>query len=301
MSKKSRADEAGDSDDLQALFDSIAGQAVPARRQTVEPVAGAPAAAAVGLDDGAAGEADDSGDSDQLQALFDAVVAERQSEPKATETATEPKARGAAEGAGNEESVFNRLGKMTRQLHDALRALGLDEGLKEAARAMPDTRERLDYIAQLTEQAASRVLNATDIVKPLQDAMTADAGGLGERWTAAFDGQLSTEAFRQLSIDTRDFLARVERDSTSSSAQLMEIMLAQDFQDLTGQVIKRVLHTAQTLEAQLLQILLETAPAELVAERSEGLLNGPVTKSGMNAEVANSQAQVDELLESLGF
>ncbi|MDY0072235.1 MAG: protein phosphatase CheZ [Thauera sp.] len=282
MSKKSRADEAGDSDELQALFDSIAGQDAPA------PVTAAAVPAAA-----AAAPLDESGDSDQLQALFDSVAADRQQQAPAVSAGTEDEE--------SDRSVFNRLGKMTRQLHDALRELGLDESLKEAARSIPDTRERLDYIAQLTEQAASRVLNATDIAKPLQDAIKDDAQGLNARWGEAFDGKLTTDSFRQLSVETRDFLGRVERESTATSEQLIEIMLAQDFQDLTGQVIKRVLHAAQSLETQLLQVLLETAPPELVAERNEGLMNGPVVKAGAGAEVVTSQAQVDDLLESLGF
>lgn len=283
MSKKSRADEAGDSDELQALFDSIAGQDAPA-----------PATAAVMRAAAAAAPLDESGDSDQLQALFDSVAADRL-------TQAETSALPSVGGEEAEQSVFKRLGKMTRQLHDVLHQLGLDESLKEAARSIPDTRERLDYIAQLTEQAASRVLNATDIAKPLQDGIKDGAQGLGARWEAAFEGKLTTDAFRQLSVETKAFLARVEHDSASTSEQLMEIMLAQDFQDLTGQVIKRVLHAAQSLETQLLQVLLETAPPELVAERNEGLMNGPVVKAGAGAEVVTSQAQVDDLLESLGF
>lgn len=281
MSKKARLDESGDSDDLQALFDSIASE--PAGASTPAPK---PAPAVV------APSADGSGDNDELQALFDAVAAEAGAAPAA---ATEPSATDA-----DGEAVFNRLGQMTRQLHDTLRELGLNQALQEFAVAMPDARQRLDYIAQMTEQAASRVLNATDIARPLQDGLQSGAGALRGRWDQLFAGQLSPDEFRQLSAETRDFLGTVGANSRATNAQLMEIMMAQDFQDLTGQVIKRVVELAQTLESQLLQVLLETAPPNLKFEHKINLMNGPVI-DGKRPDVVTTQAQVDDLLESLGF
>ncbi len=197
--------------------------------------------------------------------------------------------------------MYNRLGQMTRQLHDTLRELGLDAALQDAVQAMPDARERLDYVALMTEQAASRVLNATDIARPLQDRVQHGAQALRARWDQLFAGEVSVDEFRLLSAETRDFLAQTEGDSRAINAQLMAIMMAQDFQDLTGQVIKRLLSAAQSLEAQLLQVLLETAPPGVRAERAGSLMNGPVIDGKARDDVVTSQGQVDDLLESLGF
>ena len=293
MSKKPKQDESGDSDDLQALFDSIAEQ--PA----VDVAAPAPAAPKPAAARPAAAEpvrpppvADESGDNDELQALFDAVSAETAPVAAPGAAAAEPE---------DERAVFNRLGRMTRQLHDALRELGLDAGLQAAAEAIPDTRQRLDYIAQMTEQAASKVLNATDIARPLQERVQQTSASLRGRWNDVFAGKLSPDEFRLLSIETRDFLGQAEADSAAVGVQLMDIMMAQDFQDLTGQVIKRVLQTARSLEVQLLEVLIESAPQAVKVECADSLMNGPVTDGQQADGVVTSQEQVDDLLESLGF
>lgn len=270
MVKPVKFDESGDSADLQALFDSIAAGAPP------PPLAS---------------ETDASGDSAELQALFDSVAAQVASPAAAAENAT----------GEQQEAVFNRIGHLVRKLHDSLRELGYDRALEETARQMPDARARLNYIAEMTEQAASRVLNACDIAKPAQDELTTAVKALGERWERMFANQLSVEEFKQLAADSRAFFAAAPNQLAIVNAQLTEIMMAQDFQDLTGQVIKRVIEIVQNFEAQLLQLLIETMPAEKRAAAPAGLLNGPVIDAAACADVVTNQAQVDELLESLGF
>ena len=297
MSKRPKFDESGDSDELQALFDSIAADPAggPDSLNTLR-------AAAPVL------PIDDSGDTDELQALFDAVAeqsgqggAQPAPTPAASAIRAAEPAPGAAEVASEPDAMFNRLGQLTRQVHDSLRELGLEGALKEAAEAIPDARQRLGYIAQTTEQAASRVLNATDVARPIQDELTSGADALSARWDELYAGRLSPEAFRELSADTRSFLGAVADGSRVTNAQLHEIMMAQDFQDLTGQVIKRVVDLAHLLETQLLQVLLEAAPPQVRSEHHSGLLNGPVINPEGRTDVLSNQAQVDDLLESLGF
>lgn len=276
MSKPIKFDETGDSQDLQALFDSIAASDVPPPR---------------------APEPDPSGDSDDLQALFDTVA----------EQAVEPVVNGAAlpdspvGDLSSQEAVFNRIGHMARKLHDSLRELGYDKALEETARQIPDAEERLNYIAKMTEQAASRVLNATDIAKPALDDMDARVRALGQRWDKMFANQLSVEEFRALAADSRAFFAGAPTQIGVANAQLTEIILAQDFQDLTGQVIKKVVGMVQGIESQLLQVLIEVMPEDRKAAAPEGLMNGPVVNAVGRTDVVTSQAQVDDLLESLGF
>jgi chemotaxis protein CheZ len=278
MVKPIKFDESGDSTDLQALFDSIALGSAPAAPVVSEP--------------------DPSGDSDDLQALFDSVS----DQVNASAQAAEPVATQAASAdATVQEAVFNRIGHLARNLHDSLRELGYDKSLEETARQIPDARERLNYIAQMTEQAASKVLNACDIAKPAQDELAAVIKVLGARWDRMFANQLSVDEFKQLAADTRGFFGAAPGKIAITNAQLTEIMLAQDFQDLTGQVIKRVVDMVQNFEAQLLQVLIDSMPEEKRAAAPEGLMNGPVISSAGRSDVVTSQAQVDDLLESLGF
>ncbi len=269
-----RSDESGDSTDLQALFDSIAVGAVPAAA-IVEP--------------------DPSGDSDDLQALFDSVSEQVAESDVAARADAE-----VGDAATGQAAVFNHIGHLARKLHDSLRDLGFDKSLEATARQIPDARERLNYIAQMTEQAASRVLNATDIAKPAQNELEQGVNVLGARWEKMFANQLSVAEFKQLAADTRYFFAAAPARIAITNAQLTEIMLAQDFQDLTGQVIKQIVDVVQNVETQLLQVLIEAMPEEKKAEAS-GLMNGPVINAAGRNDVVTSQEQVDDLLESLGF
>jgi chemotaxis protein CheZ len=173
--------------------------------------------------------------------------------------------------------------------------------LEDAARQIPDARQRLTYIAQMTEQAASRVLNATDIAKPLQDQLLAQAESMGGRWERMFANQLSVDEFKALAADTRAFFQQAPGHLRKTNEQLLDIMMAQDFQDLTGQVIRKVVDLVQGLEGQLLQVLIEAMPQERKVEVPAGLMNGPVISTEGRPDVVASQNQVDELLESLGF
>ena len=239
---------------------------------------------------------DDGNDSEDLQALFDSVAQAPPARPAATPV------EGNVDGGPQEEVVFNRLGQLARQLHESLRGLGVDKVMADTAhKVIPDARQRLAYIAQMTEQAASRVLNAADIAKPIQDELMARSDALSRRWDRMFSNQLSVDEFKALAGDTRTYFAEAPAKLKITNEQLMEIMMAQDFQDLTGQVIKKVVDVVQVMETQLLSLLIEAMPEQRKAEAPEGLLNGPVISSAGRGDVVTSQAQVDDLLESLGF
>ena len=204
-----------------------------------------------------------------------------------------------AEGVSNDE-VLVRVGHMTRALHDSLRGLGLDKLVEKAASDIPDARDRLDYVARLSEQAAKRVLDATDTAGPLQDAIESRSAELRGSWQALLDGGIDAD-WRALAARTVATMAENERAATATRAELMNIMLAQDFQDLTGQVIGKITSIAQDLEKQLVQVLIDFAPSEIRRELDSGLLNGPQIKPEGNLEVVADQGQVDDLLDSLGF
>ncbi len=245
-----------------------------------------------------------SGDSEDLEALFDSIVMANSAQSLAQETLTnqpEPTTVQPPAMEAEEESLFSRIGHLTRKLHDTLRELGYDKKLEQTVEAMPDTRERLAYIAAMTQQAAERALTATEIAQPIQEKLEAGARTLSAKWQHVFDNKLSPAEFKQLAEETRDYLKEVPTQTKATNAQLMEIMMAQDFQDLTGQVIKKVTEMAQQMEHDMLQLLLATTPAEKKTEIDTGLLNGPVINAAGRTDVVTNQNQVDDLLESLGF
>jgi chemotaxis protein CheZ len=198
------------------------------------------------------------------------------------------------------EQLVNRIGHLTRQMREGMRELGLDKSIARAAEAIPDARDRLSYVAQMTERAAERALNAIDVAQPIQDNLSKQAVALGKRWDVWFESPLELADARELVKDTRGYLAEAPAQASATNAQLMEIMMAQDFQDLTGQVIKKMMDVIKDMETQLLQLLIDNAPPEKRQEAGNGLLNGPQIKAGV-PDAVDGQDQVDDLLASLGF
>jgi len=199
------------------------------------------------------------------------------------------------------EEMLARVGQITRTLHDSLRELGLDKVLEKATTEIPDVRERLNYVARMTEQAAQRVLNATDAAIPMQERIDAGVDEIMNGWRATFKAPFSEANYRDMATVTMQCLADVRNDTGATKQQLLDIMMAQDFQDLTGQVIRRVTDLAHNLEQQLVQLLIDYAPAEVKRESSSGLLNGPQINPASKNDVVADQSQVDDLLDSLGF
>ena len=242
-----------------------------------------------------------SADSDELEDLFDSL-AQAQRTPAAPAVAPvaphREVGRDGAECAA--DRMLNSVGQLTRQLHDTLVELGYDQSLQECAAAtLPDARQRLAYVVTLTEQAAIRSLTAVELATPVQQTLAAGASALGNRWDALMRGEASVEEFKLLAHETRAYLRGVPDQTEATRAHLGEIVMAQEFQDLTGQVLKRVTELASDLETQLLKLLVENAPLPIRDPEVLGLLNGPAIGGG--SEIVANQAQVDDLLESLGF
>lgn len=235
-------------------------------------------------------------DSPELEALFDSIVSAQQ-ETHAAPSVTPPA------GTGHEQDgLVSRVGHLTRKLYDTLKELGADQALEKAAVALPDACERLTYVADRTDQAAHRALAAIESAKPIQETLQKGAVDLSKSWDQFFRQELSPAQFRSLVENTRHYLSIVPQHAQDTQHQLNEIMMAQDFQDLTGQVIKRVIDTAQEMQKQLLQLLIDYIPQEKRdAVGAKSLLNGPVINAAGKTDVVTNQEQVDELLQSLGF
>ena len=239
-------------------------------------------------------------DSEDLEALFDSIILDNAQREKAH--APKPQVEAHAESGVNAPGeVMSRIGHLTRMLHDALRELGYDRALEKTAASMPDARDRLDYVVKMTEQAAVRALNAIELAQPIQDRLGDEASRICAQWQKLFDKQLNVDEFKMLVAQTRGFLEDVPKQAQATNAQLLDIMMAQDFHDLTGQVIKKITALAHNMEEQLVHLLVDLVPAEMRNELDTGLLNGPVVKPAGRSDVVTDQNQVDDLLESLGF
>ena len=247
-------------------------------------------------------------ESDDLEALFDSIVAGNNaaSTPAApaislVEAKPTIVAGNAVSGEPEPDKMLNQIGHMARTLHDSLRELGLNKEIEKAASSIPDARDRLTYVATLTEQAAERVLNATEAAQPLVEKMEVEAHRLSGQWQLLFEKKLDVEKFKNLVMQTQAYLIETPKNTKATNAYLMEIMMAQDFQDLTGQVIKKITAVTQEMETKLLALLVENAPPSVKVDLNAGLLNGPVINPNGRTDVVTNQDQVDDLLESLGF
>ncbi|HBZ14784.1 protein phosphatase CheZ [Pantoea sp. BRR-3P] len=202
----------------------------------------------------------------------------------------------------NTKDLFLRIGQLTRLLRNSMANLGLEQAIMEVADAFPNTRDRLNYVVGKTSQAADRALTSVEVARPLQDTLSENATQLSARWDAWFANPQPLDDARELVKATRGYLQQVPELTQLTNRQLTEIMMAQDFQDLTGQVLQSLMHVIETVEKELINVLVENmGEREAVAPpEMENLKNGPQIDA-MAEGIATSQDQVDDLLESLGF
>ena len=165
-----------------------------------------------------------------------------------------------------------------------------DEMLDQASRLMAHGADKL--IAHMGELHIAMKIRSTETIK--------QANALTQRWNVRFLSPLELDDAHELVVDTRAYLSEVPQQVSATNAQLMEIMMAQDFQDLTGQVIMKMMDVIKDMETQLLRLLIDNAPPEKRQEVSSSPLNGPQIKCG-DPDAAENQDQVDDLLASLGF
>ena len=305
-------------DDFDALFDQVSAQ----RAQAVPAPAVVQAAAAPPADD-------------DFEALFEQAANQRSnseaapaplpaSEPAPAPVAAAPEPRGdlvldpsivleagmtehvvekVSEAAAvvvsqHDRPMYERLGGIVRLLHDSLRELGYDKAISEASHQIVDAQDRLEYVASLTEQAANKVLNTLDDGMPAQDVLSKKSKEMEDRWVALFAGKLSIDEFKVLASDSRAFAAFVCDATEKEKARLLEIMMAQDFQDITGQLIKKVVVITKAVEKELAELLRDNAPPSVREKLAKPalLMQGPSVPN-----VAMDQDNVDDLLADLGF
>ncbi|AWI52563.1 chemotaxis protein CheZ [Aquabacterium olei] len=197
--------------------------------------------------------------------------------------------------------IFQQLGTLTRQLHDTMNMLGVLPGLKNNVDDLPDARSRLNYIANKTAEAAEKVLNLVDTAKADQEHIANETRKLASLITADPVKAVASGA-------VFNFVQDVEKVTHRVDGHLTDIMMAQDFHDLTGQVVAKVVRLASDLEAQLVKLLVQAAPPEqahkveaALTAHLEPKLEGPVVNPEGRTDVVANQSEVDDLLASLGF
>lgn len=200
--------------------------------------------------------------------------------------------------AAEADDVHTHIGQLTRQLHTALTELGYANQLRSTMGELPDAQSRLSYISRLTGEAAEKVLGRVEMAKNIRDQMADD----GARVLKSLVADPVAAVARG---EVYNFLVDLGKAGDALDSHLTEIMMAQDFHDLTGQVIARVVTLAATIEEQLLQLVLQTAPPGNApapeTPQAPAALQGPVVDPANAADVVTDQSQVDDLLASLGF
>ena len=190
--------------------------------------------------------------------------------------------------------VFQQLGTITRTLHDTMQRLGVMPKLQVATDGLPDARSRLNYIATKTAAAADKVLNSVDQAK-------AEHAGITQA-TKDLAAALVADPVRAVASGAvMNFVKDVEARTSSIDGHLTDIMLAQDFHDLTGQVVAKVVNLANDLEDSLVKLLVQVVPPEQREKVDPNILQGPVVNPEGRTDVVANQGEVDDLLASLGF
>lgn len=205
-----------------------------------------------------------------------------------------------------ETQLFKELGRLTRQLHDAMVSFSLDAKITAMAEyEIPDAKERLHYVITMTEQAANQTLNAVENLLPISQTLNDQVASLAGKWGRFLDREMPLAEFKAMSAEITEHFKQSKAGLAQMQAGLNDILMAQGFQDITGQIIRRVIDLVQELEASMVK-LISISGRRVLSGATGGKsldLPGPVVPGidDKQGDVATSQVDVDDLLSSLGF
>ncbi|UVJ45455.1 protein phosphatase CheZ [Pseudomonas sp. LS1212] len=217
-----------------------------------------------------------------------------------------------------DRGLYQEVGKLTRELHSAIVSFQIDPHMPQAEEVsqITDATERLSYVVRLTEGAANRTMDLVEKSTPVLNELSEEAKGLGADWQRFMRKEVAVAEFRELAQRVDAFLTRSEQGTRAVAENLQDILLAQDYQDLTGQVIKRVTQLVTEVESNLLKLVLmasqvdrfagiehdrEQLRAEKDQEKHPTRGEGPQIHADKREDVVSGQDDVDDLLSSLGF
>jgi chemotaxis protein CheZ len=204
----------------------------------------------------------------------------------------------------HESVLFQEVGKLTRQLHDSITCFGDDDRFSGLAEnRMPDARERLSFVIEKTEESAHRTLNAVEEALPIAHELEEHGKTMRQDWEKFTRREMDAEEFRQMSKRIEGFLQHVENDAKDLNKGLTEIMMAQDFQDITGQIIRQVIELVHDIEEGLVTAIKNSGMTTIShdEDKKDVVAEGPQVNQEDNPDVMSGQDDVDDLLSSLGF
>ena len=212
-----------------------------------------------------------------------------------------------------DRGLYQEVGRLTRALHSAITNFHIDaepgEQVKELSE-MSEATDRLGYVIRMTEKAANTTLDLVEESMPVANELASEAERLKGEWKRLIDRDMSAEEFRDLYWQLDGFFNQLSDQSQKLYGNLSSILLAQDFQDLTGQVINRVTGLVKEVEASLVDLVFMASQVEEItgivrdgeikAEHDHLQGQGPQIDTEAD-DVVSSQDDVDDLLSSLGF
>ncbi len=218
-------------------------------------------------------------------------------------------------GRMREQSLFQELGKMTRQLHESINSFVLDDRMQSLAQAdIPDAKARLNHVIEMTESSANRTLGAVESTLPVSEELKSRASLLHEKWDRFRNKEMEVDEFRAMSREIDEFLTMTTESTEIIHNGLSDIMMAQDFQDLTGQILSRVITLVQEVEDNLVDLVRLSGGIENMrkpdSKSASGQGEGDDIMQGVGpsvpgveaaGEAVSGQDEVDDLLSSLGF
>ena len=212
-----------------------------------------------------------------------------------------------------DQSLYHEVGRLTRALHDAIHNFHIDRKTGEEdgqMSDMTDATDRLGYVVKMTENAANKTMDLVEDTMPLANGLTDQATNLQKEWQRLVNRDMSADEFRSFYWQMDEFLKQMTGDTQNIYTNLSDILLAQDFQDLTGQVIQKVTGLVREVEASLVDLIFMASQVESITgivhqeeEESDDPTqgHGPQIHAEEDENVVSSQDDVDDLLSSLGF
>lgn len=199
--------------------------------------------------------------------------------------------------------LYQEMGKLTRELHDAICAFGMDDRITDIAEFdIPDARERLNFVITKTDDAASRTIGAVEQSIPICETLEEQASELHKEWQQFTNREMDAAGFRDLSKKLEVYLESNTDSASRIKEHLNSVLMAQEFQDLTGQIIKRVITLVEEVESNLVNLIKLTGmPEEHKRTSEEPKLSGPAVPGLDDSKTVSGQDEVDDILSSLGF
>ncbi|MGK0444778.1 MAG: chemotaxis protein CheZ [Bermanella sp.] len=214
-----------------------------------------------------------------------------------------------------DENLYQEIGQLTRALHESIKNFKLNGNISGAGSDIDEAHEGLSYVVEMTAKAANKTMDKVDESMPLSEAISNEASEINQEWNRFLNKEMSADEFRDLTKRISTFLENTNTNTRKLNGNLSDILLAQDFQDLTGQVIQRITTMITDVESRLVNLVAmaghvdqmtgiqhkepDKAETEIEDDPNKGV--GPQLNAEDNEDVASNQDDVDDLLSSLGF